>query len=171
MDLPQNKPDEGNDADKAQHREDQGALYQLVNALKDRDDNKKAQGGEAPAGSGVTPKSPVVESQSQTERPKHMMDHLMDAASDDKGPKKELEAEAAGPDDNMIGEEEEVDELSENTSAAGQPRMIRRRKRVLACPICKKMRCDGSVVHDGDVCKGSSFPPQKTFSFLHQLCL
>jgi hypothetical protein len=33
-------------------------------------------------------------------------------------------------------------------------KVIRRRKRILACPICKKMRCDGSVVHDGDACKG-----------------
>ena len=33
-------------------------------------------------------------------------------------------------------------------------RIIRRRKRVLACPICKKVRHDGFVVHDGDMCKG-----------------
>jgi len=30
----------------------------------------------------------------------------------------------------------------------------RKRRRILACPICKKMRYDASVVHDGELCKG-----------------
>ena len=31
---------------------------------------------------------------------------------------------------------------------------IRRRKRMLACPICKMLRRDGSAVKDGEVCNG-----------------
>jgi len=31
---------------------------------------------------------------------------------------------------------------------------VRRRKRVLACPICKALRSDGSMVRDGERCKG-----------------
>ena len=46
------------------------------------------------------------------------------------------------------------DENEGQLGSDGAPRIIRRRKRVLACPICKKMNADASAVHDGDVCKG-----------------